>query len=629
MRLAQRPARPASESSLTSKLTQRGDLTLRDTPLADALFTIAQIWEVNFVVGADIEGQFIGTFQDAPLYEILDAVLLSNGYGYRPVGRSLVVMPVEQLGDINPMFETATIPLRYIAPDEILEAARLLSSPGGRVETIASARSVMVVDFADRVTMIRQFIENLDRASGQVGPGGSPQHAQAIQVAHFTPQNVSADSLKESVEIVLSEKGKVAAVQPENQLVVADFTTNLELARKIVQDLDVPRRQVHITAFIYDMGIQDIERLGINWNQLYKNRQDGEGNPQSVANIDSILSMPINGNAADGTMTFMYLSRYVDLTAIVHCLQEATDSRLLANPNVTVLDHEQATMSIVTEHPYQELTQTQQGGQIGTTSFREAGIKLDVTPHLAADGTVRMEISPSFSRLTGYTPTEQPQPIIDRREASTTVRVADGQVLVIGGLRQRNDTGDFNGLPYLKDLRFLHLGALFRGRETVVRESELVVFIKPEIVTTTHIGPPRAENALGYGQCLLDQIPEATGGHPAYRPIPCHPPLPMDGPRIENTPYQPDTCTPPNGCAPSFETPSLHGPIDTPRLEPIPAPAQHAASAGEALGKVDPAVLLCPLPRPRSNAASGNRSGKRYVRSYYRTMRLPPITTSR
>jgi type II secretory pathway component GspD/PulD (secretin) len=46
-------------------------------------------------------------------------------------------------------------------------------------------------------------------------------------------------------------------------------------------------------------------------------------------------------------------------------------------------------------------------------------------------------------------------------------------VLVIGGLRQRNDTGDFNGLPYLKDLRFLHLGALFRGRETEIDTADV------------------------------------------------------------------------------------------------------------------------------------------------------------
>ncbi|NQT40848.1 MAG: hypothetical protein HQ581_25355 [Planctomycetes bacterium] len=241
----------------------------------------------------------------------------------------------------------------------------------------------------------------------------------------------------------------------------------------------------------------------------------------------------------------MNLSRHFDITAVVQALQEAQDSRLLANPNVTVLDHELAMMQIVTEIPYQQLTETQQGGNIGTTAFREAGIRLEVTPHIAADGTIRMEVSPSFSRLTGFTPGQQPQPIIDRREAKTVVRVADRQVLIIGGLRQRNDTGDFNGLPYLKDIKQFNLGALFRGRDTEVRESELVVFIMPEIVQTGHVGSCRENAALQYGQCLLDQVPIATGGRPAYRPVPRFPPVPLDGPRMRGTPYQPNTCPPP------------------------------------------------------------------------------------
>jgi len=241
----------------------------------------------------------------------------------------------------------------------------------------------------------------------------------------------------------------------------------------------------------------------------------------------------------------MNLTRHFDITAVVQALQEAQDSRLLANPNVTVLDHEQALMSIITEIPYQELTETQQGGNIGTTNFRDAGIKLEVTPHVAADGTIRMEVNPSFSRLTGYTPGQNPSPVIDRREAKTVVRVTDRQVLVIGGLRQRNDTGKFNGLPYLKDIKTFNLGALFRGRDTEVRESELVVFIMPEIIPTTHVGSCREGVALQYGQCLLDQVPMATGGHPPYRLVPCCPPVPIGGPRVPGTPYQPNTCPPP------------------------------------------------------------------------------------
>lgn len=543
--------------TLSSLLLRPGDLTLRDTPLASALFTISEIWQVNLVVGQQVEGLVNGVFRNAPLYEILDSILLSNGYGYRPVGHSLVVMPLTELGDLNPMFQSATIVLRNTDPSEILEAVRLLLSPQGKVQAVPSARILMVLDFPDRVARVRQFVDELDGTGSNAAVGPADGKSGALQVAQFSPQFASASSLMAAMETILSADGKIATMEPDNKLVIADHPSQIELARQLIEQLDIPRQQVRITAMIYDLDVKDIERLGINWNHAIKDRHDADGNPQSVWNINSFVNVPVGAGLADGTMTFMNLSRHFDITAVVRALQEAKDSRLLANPNVTVLDHESAIMSIITEIPYQELTETQQGGSIGTTSFREAGIRLDVTPHIAADGTIRMEVKPSFSRLTGFTPGQQPSPIIDRREAETVVRVTDRQVLVIGGLRQRNDTGNFNGLPYLKDVKTFNLGALFRGHDTEVRESELVVFIMPEIIPSAHVGSCREGVALQYGECLLDQVPVATGGHPPYRPVPRYPPVPMGGPRAQGTPYQPNTCPPPDVVPGSVIGPTL------------------------------------------------------------------------
>ncbi len=533
------------DPKLSSVLRRRGGLTLRDTSLPAALFTISEIWQINVVVGDQVQGKVNGVFRNAPLHEILDSILLCNGYGYRPVGQSLVIMPLEDLGDLNPMFESARIPLVRAEAAEVLEGLRLLSSPQGKVHAIPSAKSLIVLDFPDHVARIRKFVEELDAASRPAAGTPAAEEIRPMRVAQFAPQFAAASSLLPAVETLLSKEGKAAVTEPGNRLVITDYPAQIELARQLVEQLDVPRLQVRITALIYDLAVKDVERLGINWNHAIKDRYDAQGDPQSTWNINSVLSVPVSSGLSNGTMTFMNLSHAFDITAVVQALQEAQDSRLLANPNVTVLDHEKAMMSIITEIPYQELTQTQQGGQIGTTAFREAGIKLEVTPHIAADGTIRMEVSPSFSRLTGFTPGQQPQPIIDRREAQTTVRVANRQVLVIGGLRQRNDTGNFNGLPYLKDIRPFNLGALFRGRDTEVRESELVVFIMPEIVAPAHVGALREGVALQHGLCLLDQVPTATGGAIPYRPIPCWPPTPVGGPRVLGTPYQPNTCPPP------------------------------------------------------------------------------------
>jgi hypothetical protein len=189
-------------------------------------------------------------------------------------------------------------------------------------------------------------------------------------------------------------------------------------------------------------------------------------------------------------------------------LQTANDARLVANPNVVVEDNQTAEWKSVSEIPYQQITQSELGGQIGTTSFKEAGITLRVRPTIAGDGTVEMVVEPEFSRLAGFTPGEN-QPIIDTRKATTTVRVCNRQTLVLSGLRQRSDTGEFNGIPVLKDVKLI--GPLFRSRDTTVRESELVVFLMPEIVDYNEDLQMREAVALETIGCRLDAIPAAEG----------------------------------------------------------------------------------------------------------------------
>jgi general secretion pathway protein D len=213
------------------------------------------------------------------------------------------------------------------------------------------------------------------------------------------------------------------------------------------------------------------------------------------------------------------LSRFVDFKTVVLALNNAKDSRLLSDPSVAVLENDEAVFQSVSEIPFQQLTQTSQGGNIGTTAFKEAGITLRVKPKIAADGIIRMEVTPEFSRLTGFTPGDN-QPIIDKRTATTTLNVANGQTVVIGGLRQRADVGDFKGIPYLKDLWLV--GSLFRSRDTDVRESELVVFISPEIITAADPLNHRQQMVVDTLGCRLNMIPEAEGCPPP--PCCCEPP---------------------------------------------------------------------------------------------------------
>lgn len=534
--VAQQPATsfaPPSEA-LSKALETRGDLSLQDAGMEKALFTIGASWGVNIVVGKDITGNVSCVYQNAPLREVLDAILLANGYSYRAVGDSIVVQKVGDVGSANPLFQSVAIPITHSDLNEIVEAARLLASAQGQVRPLESARSILVVDFADRVATIRQFINQMDAAAAAASGGISAPNYKALQVAYFHTQYIPVNNAKEPISSILSQVGRVSTMPAENRLVVIDYASNIEMVRKVLEKIDRPRPQVRITALIYDISLSDIEQLGFNWNNPGSgtNTIDG-GDTQQFFRFDAGAETPIQAGSAGGVLTVRSLTDHFDLKTVATFLQNAKDSRLLGDPNVTVVENELAIWKSVSEIPFQQITQSELGGQIGTTAFKEVGITLQVRARIAADETIEMLVEPEFGRVVGFTENDN-QPIIDSRSASTVVRVANKQTLVIGGLRQRSDTGDFNGIPFLKDVKYI--GPLFRSRDTQVRESELIVFIMPEIVAYDE--PPQGREAMAHETigCRLARIPFAEGCNPG-----CNAPAPTD--RLMVVPGLPEDAT--------------------------------------------------------------------------------------
>jgi general secretion pathway protein D len=322
-------------------------------------------------------------------------------------------------------------------------------------------------------------------------------------------------------------------------------------------------------------------------------------------------------------MTFLNLSRNFDIRATIEALCQSKDAQLLADPSVMVVDREPAQIPIITEIPYQQLTQTQQGGNIGTTAFREAGVTLRVVPHISDNHTVQMEVTPSYSRLTGFTNGQSPQPIIDKREAKTTVRVVDQQWLVIGGLRQRTAVKDDRSIPGLGSMK--HFGKLFQAFDYSFRESELVVFIMPEVVAPTYIGREREREILDRSNFLLEETPIAPhvlgqgevgcpncGGNCQHgqcknrwkkpwnnnrNDLPMSEPEP--GPYPQHQPYE--------GLPAPHEAPGPQG-VPAPRGVPSPPapspPVNTSASAIRRLPRVEPSSSVTPPPPVRTAAQS-------------------------
>jgi len=144
-----------------------------------------------------------------------------------------------------------------------------------------------------------------------------------------------------------------------------------------------------------------------------------------------------------------------------------------------VLDNETANFEIVREIPYKEFMQSGRQDPIDFTAFKDVGVHLKVTPHIARGGMLRLHIVPEFSVLVNQD--LNGVPTVDARRADTKAMIKDGQTIAIGGLRKRKITKDIAKVPVLGDMPLV--GGLFTSESESKVVNELIVFITTKIIT--------------------------------------------------------------------------------------------------------------------------------------------------
>jgi type II secretory pathway component GspD/PulD (secretin) len=432
---------PLPQPTVAAALATRGSVTFRKTPISEVVFLLSDLWKINIVAGADVSGDVSGAFQDAPLSEVLSAALTASGYGYRQIGNSLVVLPLDQIAGANP--------------------------------TAASG-------------------------NGFTSSG----------IAYFSPQFTNAEQMAQPLQTALGPQVIVAVYPEENRIMIKGSADDLRIASEAIEKLDVPRQQVRITAMIYDVALGELERLGVNWNREV--RGIANTNNDAIAAVTNSVSEFFAGSSAlttSGTtiVGLRTINDTLNANVFLEALNSTTEAKLLADPSITVGDRTEASIRIVQQIPIVGANPVAGSNAVFTqTEFKEAGVILKVMPRISRDGTIQLQVQPEYSVVSEIT---ENGPVIDTRTADTVVRVNNGQMFVLGGLRQKSIVESVRGVPYLRDIKYV--GFLFRAHSTEIRESELIVFLKPELITPYYAGHAREQMAACVASDQLDRIPHA------------------------------------------------------------------------------------------------------------------------
>jgi len=293
--------------------------------------------------------------------------------------------------------------------------------------------------------------------------------------------------VEKALEKFISRNASLSSNPGSSNIIVTDTESKIKAIDTFISEIDRITPQILVEVRIYDITSHDTLDLGIEWEAgrnstfpggLGENPTSGPRNPFITSGFGGAT-----GKTADstiGALRFGWLNAGIDVDVILRAEQENINAKLLANPRILVLDNEKALFDIVTEHPYVERTIT--GDTITeTVKFKLVGTKLEVTPHVAREGMLRLHIVPEFGVKVSDVPLASGDvPVVDTRKFDTITLVEDGQTVVLGGLRKKEVSQRTNKIPLLGDLPLL--GALFRfeGEDTV--NSEIVVFITPRII---------------------------------------------------------------------------------------------------------------------------------------------------
>ena len=301
-----------------------------------------------------------------------------------------------------------------------------------------------------------------------------------------------------------------------NSLIVASAEANLSTIRNIISRLDIRRAQVLVEAIIVELSETAAKNLGI---ETIFNGTDKDSVPIGVTRFTGsgpdLLS--IVGSAADSTDVTLsttaaasllntqgLIAGFGDLTpgkdnfvGIINAIAQDSNSNILSTPSIMAMDNELATSIIGQEIPITtgESLGTNNANPFRTTSREEVGIKLEVTPQINEGSSVVLKIKIEVSGVAGV-PMSGVDIITNKRAIETTALVDNNQIIVLGGLVDEDTQDSISKVPFLGSVPIL--GKLFQSSSSTTVKKNLMVFLRPTIITDSNSANATSNEKYNY-----------------------------------------------------------------------------------------------------------------------------------
>lgn len=480
-------------------MEQRFDLSVHNAPAAQVFLQLGVNTPYNILVSPEIAGQVTLSLKQTTVPEALETLRELFGYDFRMASGNRVFIYPNTVQ--TRLFKINYLPGRRVGASDLrVSSSAIAQSSGGGTganssaagSTSSSSRghdtsAVRMTSDADFWSEVQQSLNNL--VGQQAGRGVTLNPSAGVVVVRATPAELRH---------------------------VTEYLKAIQLTIE---------RQVMLEAKIVEIKLSKGSETGVNWTAFRgisggSSKVGGIGMAPgvSLSNTgvlrDTNLTVTPGVSAVTGALSkgFYGLAfQSANFAALLSFLETQGDVQVLSSPRIATLNNQKAVLKVGSDELFVTGVTTTQTSTGNTTTSSPtltlqpffSGISLDVTPQIDDNGTVMLHVHPAISTVA------EKEKVIDLgelgsyrlplaassiNETDSIVRVRDGQIVAIGGLMQKNSISDRNGVPGLSDVP--GVGGLFRYKSSSETKHELVILIKPTVISEDGQGWPSADSAL-------------------------------------------------------------------------------------------------------------------------------------
>ena len=520
---------------------QRFDLSVSNAPAQQVFMAIVSGTRYSMLVHPDVAGSISVTLKDVTVIEALDAIREIYGYEYKIESTRIYIQPIT--------LQTRVFKVNYLIGQRVGRTDVRVTSgsvsdapnPTGGAGGVAGTTAVVPAGAGG------------NQAGGQTGRVTASARIETSTRTDFW------DQLGETLRsIVGTEGGRQVIVNAQaNVLVVKALPPEIRNVEKYLEAIQVSiDRQVMLEAKIVEVELGNEFQAGINWAAFPSNHfSAGLIGPRTTLGTTGALSSPnLSANpsgrtisnttsenkflqAISGFTNFPGVSLFglafqtSNFAALLEFLEGQGSVQVLSSPRIATLNNQKAVLKVGNDEFFITnvsggTTGTGTGTVVGgTTSFPTltlqpffSGVALDITPQIDSEGGITLHIHPQVSEVVQQEKrinlgevfggeVTLPTARSSVSETDSIVKVADGNIVAIGGLMRSQSADQRTGLPLVQDIP--GIGQLFSSRTRIAKKTELVILIKPTVIKSS---ADSAADVAATRERIFNMLPPAAPG---------------------------------------------------------------------------------------------------------------------